>query len=433
MAGKDKLTQRQIETAKPKNKPYRLADGAGLFLLVSVHGGKSWQKRYKSNDGIERIYSIGTFPQVSLKEARAANFELARQLRGGIDPMAEKQAIKRMERLERENGKSLTEVGQTWLASRAGAVAQNTLNGDRMSLAHIEIFFAANANINDVDAQALAEFAEWLNHKNIPARAKRTMQIVGQIWDFAVNKGLISQERRNPVDTAKLLLAKHTSNPEPHLPAAELTAFFHALQTSADIHPITRYLLLFNALLAPRKSALSKSRWENIDFERRIWFMPDEDMKMGNDFLIPLADWPLALLQELHTITGHQAYLFPPLRRGVGGNAYISQKVGNVAIKRLGFDGSHAGKSNASMHGFRHTMTNICAINGKDVLTTDLALGHIQRSALKKQGMDSLAHYLTTAEFRFEERRELAAWYSGFLKQRYDEAAAIVAAENGRK
>ena len=259
------------------------------------------------------------------------------------------------------------------------------------------------------------------------------MQIVGQIWDFAVNKGLISQERRNPVDTAKLLLAKHTSNPEPHLPAAELTAFFHALQTSADIHPITRYLLLFNALLAPRKSALSKSRWENIDFERRIWFMPDEDMKMGNDFLIPLADWPLALLQELHTITGHQAYLFPPLRRGVGGNAYISQKVGNVAIKRLGFDGSHAGKSNASMHGFRHTMTNICAINGKDVLTTDLALGHIQRSALKKQGMDSLAHYLTAAEFRFEERRELAAWYSGFLKQRYDEAAAIVAAENGRK
>ena len=72
-------------------------------------------------------------------------------------------------------------------------------------------------------------------------------------------------------------------------------------------------------------------------------------------------------------------------------------------------------------------MTNICAINGKDVLTTDLALGHIQRSALKKQGMDSLAHYLTAAEFRFEERRELAAWYSGFLKQRYDEAAALAA------
>ena len=72
-------------------------------------------------------------------------------------------------------------------------------------------------------------------------------------------------------------------------------------------------------------------------------------------------------------------------------------------------------------------MTNICAINGKDVLTTDLALGHIQRSALKKQGMDSLAHYLTAAEFRFEERRELAAWYADFLKQRYDEAAALVA------
>ena len=424
MAGKDKLTQRKIEAAKPESKSYRLSDGAGLFLLVSANGGKLWQKRYKFH-GVERVYSIGAFPLVSLKEARAVNFDLAQTLRRGIDPMAEKHAAKRIEKLERENGKSLPELADTWLAARMGVKSENTINGDKMSIAHIGAYFKHNSNINTLTAQDMAGFAEWLNAKNIPARAMRTMRIVGHIWDFAVNKGLIGNDRRNPTDTARSLLAKYTSSPEPHLPESELTAFFHALHTSEEIHPITRYLLLFNALIAPRKTALSKSRWKNIDFERGIWFMPDEDMKAGNDFLIPLSDWAVELLKELHAITGNQPYLFPPLNKR-GGNAYISQKVGNTALKRLGFDGRQAGKSNASMHGFRHTMTNICAVNGKDVLTTDLALGHVSKAALKKIGLDSLSHYLTAPEFRFNERRELAQWYSDYLRARYDEARGLI-------
>lgn len=114
MAGKDKLTQRKIETAKLEDKGYRLSDGAGLFLLVSPNDGKLWQKRYKFH-GVGRVYSIGAFPLVSLKEAREVNFNLAQTLRRGVDPMAGKHAAKRIEKLEGENGKSLPELADTWL------------------------------------------------------------------------------------------------------------------------------------------------------------------------------------------------------------------------------------------------------------------------------------------------------------------------------
>ena len=426
MAESNRLTQRKIDTAKPVDKAYKLYDGGGLFLFVHPAGGKYWRLKYRYG-GREKVLAIGVYPVVTLKAARDAAFEAKRQLHDGVDPAAVKRSEKQAARAA-AGGQGISDLGAAWYESRVGKLAKNTLDGDRASLAHINEFFRKNADINAITALDMSEFVEWLNAKNIPARAARVMQIAEAVWDYAVRKGVIISDRRNPVETAKGLLTPYQSKPEPHLSESELPLFFYSLLKDEKITALAKYLVLLTALIAPRNGSIVASRWENVDFERKVWFIPGENMKMRNDFLIPLSDWSVELLSELHKVTGRHEFLFPAMRDdSISGSVGI--KLGHQAIKRCGYDGRHPGKSNATMHGFRHLMTNICLVNGKDILTMDLALGHVSKSALKRAGFSSLPHYLTAQEFQFTERRELAQWYSDYLRVRYDSAVARLEAE----
>lgn len=421
MAESNRLTQRKIDTAKPGDKAYKLYDGGGLFLFVHPAGGKYWRLKYRYG-GREKVLSIGVYPVVTLKAARDAAFEAKRQLYDGIDPGALKRSAKQAARVA-AGGQSMVNLGAAWYESRVGKLAKNTLDGDRASLAHINEFFRKNTDINAITALDMSEFVEWLNAKNIPARATRVMQIAEAVWDYAVRKGIVISDRRNPVETAKGLLTSYQSKPEAHLAEGELALFFYSLLKDERITALAKYLVLLTALIAPRSGSIVASRWENVDLDRKVWLMPGEDMKMRNDFLIPLSDWSVALLSELREVTGRHEFVFPAMRNdSVSGT--VGVKLGHQAIKRCGYDGRHAGKSNATMHGFRHLMTNICLVNGKDILTMDLALGHVSKSALKRAGFSSLPHYLTAQEFRFNERRELAQWYSDYLRRYYDQAVA---------
>ncbi|UTG75557.1 phage integrase SAM-like domain-containing protein [Neisseria subflava] len=123
-------------------------------------------------------------------------------------------------------GQSMVDLGAAWYESRVGKLAKNTLDGDRASLAHINEFFRKNTDINSITALDMSEFVEWLNAKNIPARATRVMQIAEAVWDYAVRKGIVISDRRNPVETAKGLLTPYQSKPEGHLAESELALFF---------------------------------------------------------------------------------------------------------------------------------------------------------------------------------------------------------------
>lgn len=175
-----------------------------------------------------------------------------------------------------------------------------------------------------------------------------------------------------------------------------------------------------------RPSALLSARWQDIDLTARLWHIPAADMKTKHPFTVPLSDWAVEILRELHTQTGDNIHLFPgirPRRKPAPHPDHISIKFAHNAIRRLGYDGSTPGKSKHTMHGFRHLFTNISLTAGKDTLTTDLALGHISRAALQRAGFSSLHHYLTADSYRLQERRELAEWYSRRHRQAYEAAA----------
>ncbi|HFC3764712.1 TPA: tyrosine-type recombinase/integrase, partial [Neisseria gonorrhoeae] len=254
MAAHNKLTQKQIEAAKADGKQSKLADGGGLYLLLHPNGSKYWRMRYR-HGGCEKTLALGVYPAVSLKQARELARAARAQTAAGIDPVAERR------RTRPGSGRSLPEIARAWYGSRQGQRADNTLEGDRRSLAYLTDYYKNNTDINDITTACVSKFIEHLNRINIPACARRTVQILAQIWDYAVQRGIITDERRNPATTARPLLNTSKPKPQPHIRPDELPDFYRALQTAYDLHPYARPLLLLAALTVPRPSALLSARW----------------------------------------------------------------------------------------------------------------------------------------------------------------------------
>lgn len=279
MAAHNKLTQKQIEAAKADGKQSKLADGGGLYLLLHPNGSKYWRMRYR-HGGCEKTLALGVYPAVSLKQARELARAARAQTAAGIDPVAEHH------RTRPGSGRSLPEIARAWYGSRQGQRADNTLEGDRRSLAYLTDYYKDNTDINDITTAGVSKFIEHLNRINIPACARRTVQILAQIWDYAVQRGIITDERRNPATTA---------------------------------------------------------RWQDIDLTARLWHIPAADMKTKHPFTVPLSDWAVEILRELHTQTGDNIHLFPgirPRRKPAPHPDHISIKFAHNAIRRLGYDGS---------------------------------------------------------------------------------------------
>ncbi|EOG0582411.1 tyrosine-type recombinase/integrase [Neisseria gonorrhoeae] len=307
MAAHNKLTQKQIEAAKADGKQSKLADGGGLYLLLHPNGSKYWRMRYR-HGGCEKTLALGVYPAVSLKQARELARAARAQTAAGIDPVAEHH------RTRPGSGRSLPEIARAWYGSRQGQRADNTLEGDRRSLAYLTDYYKDNTDINDITTACVSKFIEHLNRINIPACARRTVQILAQIWDYAVQRGIITDERRNPATTARPLLNTSKPKPQPHIRPDELPDFYRTLQTAHDLHPYARPLLLLAALTVPRPSALLSARWQDIDLTARLWHIPAADMKTKHPFTVPLSDWAVEILRELHTQTGDNIHLFPGIR-----------------------------------------------------------------------------------------------------------------------
>lgn len=336
MAAHNKLTQKQIEAAKADGKQSKLADGGGLYLLLHPNGSRYWRMRYR-HGGCEKTLALGVYPAVSLKQARELARAARAQTAAGIDPVAERR------RTRPGSGRSLPEIARAWYGSRQGQRADNTLEGDRRSLAYLTDYYKDNTDINDITTACVSKFIEHLNRINIPACARRTVQILAQIWDYAVQRGIITDERRNPATTARPLLNTSKPKPQPHIRPDELPDFYRALQTAHDLHPYARPLLLLAALTVPRPSALLSARWQDIDLTARLWHIPAADMKTKHPFTVPLSDWAVEILRELHTQTGDNIHLFPgirPRRKPAPHPDHISIKFAHNAIRRLGYDGS---------------------------------------------------------------------------------------------
>ena len=388
------LNDRQIRNAKPQEKPYKLADGGGLYLHVTPKGTKSFQLKFRF-DGKEQVLTIGKYPHISLSEARAMAETAKTQIAQGINPAAQKQAEKQQAQEAALN--TFAAVAKEWhrvhqCSPNHAARIWRYMETD--VLPHIGSLQLDEIRVSDIQA-----LLERVMARNVGNTAEKIRQWIGVVYEYAAQRELTE---RNPAKRLKGFVEKRETVHRRALPLSELKTFYQRLK-EARIDPANRIALLLLILTFPRSNELRGAQWGEIDFQAAVWTIPKERMKMKREHKIPLSAWSFELLHELHAITGQGTQLFPS-RTKIGG--YISENTLNKIIGRIGF------KELTTLHGFRSLASSTLNEKGFNPDAIELQLAH--------QPSDKIRAAYNRADY-WQERVEMMAWYSGLLRGHYGE------------
>jgi len=384
------LTDVKVRTAKPLDKPYKLADGGGLYLLVNANGSRYWRMKYRVM-GREKLLSIGVYPDVSLAVARQKRDEARRSLAAGDDPGAIKKAEKQARKIATAN--TFESIAREWHKAKA----------DRWSLRYREeiistfekdIFpYIGIKPIADIKPLELLETLKRMEKRGALEKMRKVRQRCGEVFRYAIITG---RAEYNPAPDLAGALAVHKKQHLPFLTAQELPSFLEDLAgyTGSIITKTATYLIMYTGV---RTQELRFARWQDIDLENAMWEVPAEHMKMRRPHKVPLSRQAISLLKQLKPITGHYPFIF------IGRNDQhkpISKESINQVIELLGYKGRLTG------HGFRHTMSTILHEQGFNSAWIELQLAHVDKNAIR--GAYNHAQYL-------EGRREMMQWYADYL------------------
>ncbi len=341
------LTDTAIRNAKPgltpagkeTTKPYKLGDTGGLYLEVAPSGGKWWRLKYR-HGGKEKRLSLGVYPDVSLKDARQRRDDARKLLANDIDPAENRKAAKAA-KVERA-GNSFEVIAREWYAKNSPNWAEN--HGKRI-LQRLErdLFpWIGGRPIAEITAPELLAVLRRIEERGAVETAHRAHQNCGQVFRYAIATG---RAERDPSPDLKGALPPVK---EKHLAAITDPKQIGALLRAMDDYQgqfVTKCALRLAPLFFVRPGELRKAEWAEFDLDKAEWNIPAERMKMREPHLVPLSAQAVAILRELHALTGSGRYVFPGARsngRPMSDNAILA------ALRRMGF-----AKDEMSGHGFR--------------------------------------------------------------------------------
>jgi len=349
------LSATDISKAKSKEKDYKLADGDGMYLLVTVSGGKLWRYDYRFN-GKRKTMALGQYPAVSLADARSRREDARKLLANGIDPSNFKKAQKQAG--EDRAADSFEVIAREWYSAYKG---QWTAGHAKNILGRLEreVFpYLGSIPIEEIKAPDVLKVLKRIESRGILETAHRIKTIISQVLRHAIAHG-----RRADRDC--------TADLKGALPPAS-TKHFSALTSPKDVAPLLRAIDSFNGSfivksalqLAPmlfvRPGELRGMEWAELNLDAAEWNIPVERMKLktqtkidrkGQFHLVPLSSQAVQILKALYPLTCHSKFTFPSLRTPL---RQISENTVNSALRRLGYTGDEM-----TGHGFRATARTI--------------------------------------------------------------------------
>lgn len=397
-----KLNARQVSAARPKDKPYKLSDGGGLYLLVHPGGSRYWRVKYRFS-GKEKLLSLGVYPEVPLADARAKRDEAKRLLAAGQDPGEVKQAEKQAQRVAVTN--SFEELAQEWHAHKREGWSKGYAD-DILEYLRKDVFpWIGRRAITDIKTTDMLSVLRKMEQRGVLDKLKKTRQACRQIFTYAVITGRAEQ---NPVTDLAGALKAPKQKHFPHLTADQLGDFLRALSGYTGSR-VTQYATRLLMLTGTRTVELRAAEWAEFDPDKALWQIPAARMKMRRPHIVPLSSQALALLEELKQLTGRGRFVFPG--RNDAGKTMSEASI-NQVIKRIGYHGKATG------HGFRHTMSTILHERGYNTAWIETQLAHADKNTIR--GVYNHAQYL-------EGRRAMLQWYADFLESQEKATARIPA------
>lgn len=377
------LTATKLETLKPKKTDYRIADGGGLYVLVRPTGSKLFRFDYRltAPDGIvRRTLSIGEYAKegdgvrhFTLKQAREEHENACASVARGEHPVSPAQraadakadAAAKAQMEAEQADQSFAALADIWLEARKANNSAKTYARDERSVGYLKTGYRGakgfgHLPVCDVETAHLSSLAEKFNR---PTRV-RVVSAAKGIMAVAKRKGWIKHSPFSDVNFNEGL-AKHRERKRPAI--TEDKAFGELLRRIEGYEGrgqnLTRYGLKLLALTFVRPDTMAKAEWTHFDLRKARWIIPFETLKMEwlrsetgealEDFIVPLSRQAVALLRELHEITGKGRYLFPALGVGRNPGEVMSENTLNSALHSLGYKGRHCA------HGFRSSASTI--------------------------------------------------------------------------
>jgi len=331
------LTDIGVRNAKPTGKLYRLFDERGMYLEVSAAGGKWWRFKYRF-EGKEKRLSLGVYPDVGLKDAREQRDEMRKLLAKGVDPGENKKAKKAATLDQATN--SFEVVAREWFARQSPGWAQSHADKVIQRLEKDIFPWIGSRPIHGIAAPELLTVIRRIEERGAKDTAHRALQNCGQVFRYAVATG--RAERDPSADLRGALPPVRHENFASITEPAKVAELLRAIDGFRGTF-VVKSALLLAPLLFVRPGELRKAVWSGFDLERADWRYLVTKTK--TEHLVPLAVQAVAILRELHALTGHGTYVFP----GRDPKKPMSEAAVNAALRRMGYDT----KTEITGHGFR--------------------------------------------------------------------------------
>lgn len=387
------LTDTAVRQAKPKARPYKLFDSQGLYLDVKPSGSKLWRFKYRLA-GKEKLFAIGTYPEVSLSKARIERDAARTLVAAGVDPVHDRKDRERQNATNAEN--TFEALANEWLAYNAPRWAKTTAYKASLYLKNELIPGLGKRPIAKITRPELVEFLRGIEKRETFDVAKKCRQWLNQIFRFGLAKGLLDINPATDLDV--VAAAAPRVQHHPFVPIAELPALLKAL-SEVRANVLTKSAVRLLMLTAVRPGELRNAPWSEFDLDNALWTIPPERMKMRRPHLVPLPKQAVAILRELQPFTGRFEFVFAgrndPKRP-------MSENTINKCLADMGYKGRQTG------HGFRHMLST--ELNGKgynkDWIERQLAHGDNDEI----RATYNHAHYL-------DQRRGMMQWWADYLEQ----------------
>ncbi len=362
------LTDIAVRKAKSSDKPQKLADSGGMYLLLHPNGSKYWRLKYRFA-GKEKTLALGIYPHISLGVARDKRDEAKKLLANGIDPGERKQAKKVEDRQRSAN--TFEAVAREWHQKQATKWAPKS-SQRILRLLERNIFPAVgDSPVAQITAADFLIALQKVEARGNIETAHRAMQICGRIFRYAIATG------RAQADLSLVLKGALTPVKEKHHASITDPKRIKDLLRALDGYGgsfITQQALKLAPLLFVRPGELRHAEWSEIDFDAAEWRIAAGKMKMKAVHLVPLSTQALSILRDLRPHTGAGRYVFPGVRTP---SRPMSENTVNAALRRLGYD-----KDEMTGHGFRSMASTILHEQGWPHEAIERQLSHAERNKI---------------------------------------------------
>ncbi|AJB35040.1 TPA: tyrosine-type recombinase/integrase [Escherichia coli] len=399
------LTSAKIRTLKPSDKPFKVSDSHGLYLRVKPGGSRHWYLKYRISGKESRI-ALGTYPAISLSDARQQREGSRKMLALNINPVQQRAAV----RGSRTPEKVFKNVALAWHKSNR-KWSQNTADRLLASLNNHIFPVIGNLPVSELKPRHFIDLLKGIEEKGLLEVASRTRQHLSNIMRHAVHQELIDT---NPAANLGGVTTPPVRRHYPALPLERLPELLERIGAYHQGRELTRHAVLLMLHVFIRSSELRFARWSEIDFTNRVWTIPatrepiigvrysGRGAKMRMPHIVPLSEQSIAILKQIKDITGNNELIFPGDH-----NPYkpMCENTVNKALRVMGYDT----KKDICGHGFRAMACSALMESGlwaKDAVERQMS--HQERNTVRMA-------YIHKAE-HLEARKTMMQWWSDYLE-----------------